>query len=83
MYLQEYDIDIGVEDDPITFSQVMGESESTLWYNSMKDEMISKAKIKFGILLSFLKVQRSLVVNGFLRLKETYWAILKDIRQDL
>ena len=83
VYLQEYDIDIGVEDDPITFSQVMGESESTLWYNSMKDEMISKAKIKFGILLSCLKVQRSLVVNGFLRLKETSQAILKYIRQDL
>ena len=43
MYLQEYDIDIGVEDDPITFSQVVGGSESTLWYNSMKDEMNSMA----------------------------------------
>ena len=43
VYLQEYDIDIGVEDDPITFSQVVGGSESTLWYNSMKDEMNSMA----------------------------------------
>ncbi|RVW22514.1 Retrovirus-related Pol polyprotein from transposon TNT 1-94 [Vitis vinifera] len=43
VYLQIYDIDIGVEDDPITFSQAMGGSESTLWYNSMKDEMNSMA----------------------------------------
>ena len=43
MYLQEYDIDIGVEDDPITFSQALGGSESTLWYNAMKDEMNSMA----------------------------------------
>ena len=43
MYLQEYDIDIGVEDGPITFSQVVGGSESTLWYNAMKDEMNSMA----------------------------------------
>ena len=43
VYLQEYDIDIGVEDDPITFSQAVGGSESTLWYNAMKDEMNSMA----------------------------------------
>ena len=39
MYLQEFDIDIGVEDDLVMFSQAMGRSKSTLWYNSMKDEM--------------------------------------------
>ncbi|KAL6318078.1 hypothetical protein AAG906_035223 [Vitis piasezkii] len=43
VYLQEYDIDISVEDDPITFSQAVGGSESTLWYNAMKDEMNSMA----------------------------------------
>ena len=43
VYLQEYDIDIGVEDDPITFSQAVGGSESTLWYNAMKDEVNSMA----------------------------------------
>ena len=43
VYLQEYDIDIGVDDDPITFSQAMGGNESTLWYNAMKDEMNSMA----------------------------------------
>ncbi|RVW20236.1 Retrovirus-related Pol polyprotein from transposon TNT 1-94 [Vitis vinifera] len=44
VYLQEYDIDIGVEDDPITFSQAVGGSESTLWYNAMKDEARLVAK---------------------------------------
>ena len=39
MYLQEYDINIGTEDDSTTFSQTMGGSESTLWYNAMEDEM--------------------------------------------
>ena len=43
MYLQENDIDVGVKGDPITFSQAMGGSESTLWYNAMKDEMNSMA----------------------------------------
>ena len=43
MYLQEYDIDIGAKDDPVTFSQAMGGSESTLWYNAIKDEMNSMA----------------------------------------
>ena len=40
---KEYDIGIGVEDDPIMFSQAMGGNESTLWYNAMKDEMNSMA----------------------------------------
>ncbi|KAL6347679.1 hypothetical protein AAG906_026207 [Vitis piasezkii] len=65
VYLQEYDIDIGVEDDPITFSQAVGGSESTLWYNDMEDEMNSMANNQVWILLSYPKVQRSLVVNGF------------------
>ena len=43
MYLQEYDIDIGAKDDPIMFSQAVGGSESTLWYNAMKNEMNSMA----------------------------------------
>ncbi|RVW51337.1 Copia protein [Vitis vinifera] len=80
VYLQEYDIDIGVEDDPITFSQVVGGSESTLWYNSMKDEMNSMANNQVWDPVELPKVQRSLVVNGCLRLKEILWAILKDIR---
>ena len=40
---KEYDIGIGVKDDPIMFSQAMGGSESTLWYNAMKNEMNSMA----------------------------------------
>jgi len=43
VYLQESDIDIGVEDDPATFSLAISESKSTLWYNAMKDEMDSMA----------------------------------------
>ncbi|RVW97707.1 Retrovirus-related Pol polyprotein from transposon TNT 1-94 [Vitis vinifera] len=31
------------KDDPIMFSQALGGSESTLWYNAMKDEMNSMA----------------------------------------
>ena len=43
VYLQEFDIDIGVEDDPVTFSQAISETKFTLWYNAMKDEMDSIA----------------------------------------
>ena len=73
---------IGVEYDPITFSQAMDGSESTLCYNAMKDEMNFMANNQVWDLVELPKVQRSLVVNGFLKLKETHWAILKDIRQD-
>ena len=39
MYLQE--IDIGVENDPETFSQALSCKEFDLWYNAMKDELDS------------------------------------------
>ena len=39
MYLQE--TNIGVENDPETFSQAINCKESDLWYNNMKDELDS------------------------------------------
>ena len=39
VYLQENDI--GVENDPETFSQAISCNESELWYNAMKDELDS------------------------------------------
>ena len=43
VYLQESDMDIGVEDDPVTFSQAVSRNKSTLWYDAMKDELDSMA----------------------------------------
>ena len=43
MYLQESDYNIGVENDPETFSQAMSCKESNLWINAMKDELDSMA----------------------------------------
>ena len=36
-------MDIGVEDDPITFSQAVSGNKSTLWYDAMKVELDSMA----------------------------------------
>ena len=58
----------------------MGGSKSTLWYNAMKNEIDSILTIKSGILLSYPKKKRPLVVNGFLKLKEILLAILVDIK---
>ena len=41
MYLQESDYNIGVENDPESFSQAMSCKESELWYDAMKEEMNS------------------------------------------
>ncbi|GMI64951.1 hypothetical protein HRI_000164400 [Hibiscus trionum] len=41
MYLQEFDYNVGDENDPESFSQAMSCNESTLWYDVMKDEMNS------------------------------------------
>ncbi|RVW32009.1 Retrovirus-related Pol polyprotein from transposon TNT 1-94 [Vitis vinifera] len=42
VYLQESYYNIGVENDPESFSQAMSCKESELWYNAMKDEMSSR-----------------------------------------
>ena len=39
MYLQEFDYNIGIENDPETFLQAMSCKELDLWFNSMKDEI--------------------------------------------
>ena len=44
MYLEESDYDIGIEEDPILFSQAMSDRNSNLWYDAILDEMNSMAK---------------------------------------
>ena len=41
VYLQEFNYNIGVENDLETFSQAISCRESKLWHNSMKEEMDS------------------------------------------
>jgi hypothetical protein len=41
VYLQESDYNVGVENDPESFSQAMRCKESELWYDAMKEEMNS------------------------------------------
>jgi len=41
VYLQEFDYNIGAENDPGTYDQAMSCKESNLWYDAMKEEMNS------------------------------------------
>ena len=43
VYLQEFDYNIGAENDPETFLQAMNCDNSNLWFNAMKEEMSSMA----------------------------------------
>jgi hypothetical protein len=38
VYLQESDYDVGIKDDPHSFSQDMSGENSIFWYDAMKDE---------------------------------------------
>ena len=53
VYLQELDYNIGVENDPETFSQAMSSKESNSWYNAMKEEMNSMASNRVWDLVEF------------------------------
>ena len=43
MYLQESDYNIGIENDPKTFSKAISCKEFELWHNAMKEEIDSMA----------------------------------------
>ncbi|KAL6329782.1 hypothetical protein AAG906_037488 [Vitis piasezkii] len=82
---KEYDIGIGVEDDPIMFSQAMGGNESTLWYNAMKDEMNSMANNQVWDLVELPKCAKVIGCKWVFKTKrdssgniERYKARLKD-----
>lgn len=67
MYLQEWETDIGAEDDLSTFSQAMNEGKSILWYNAMKVEINSMANNEVWDLIELSKGSKALVVSGFSR----------------
>ena len=71
VYLQESDI--GVENDPESFSQAINSKESELWYNDMKEEMNS---IKTNEVLDLFDLPNGVKTigckNGSLRLKMTH-----------
>jgi hypothetical protein len=46
VYLQEFNLDVEPKDDPNSFSQAMSGEHSTLWLNTMKEEMKSMKEKK-------------------------------------
>ena len=55
VYLLEFDFDTGPKDDPTLFAQAISEDNSTLWYDTMKEEMESMAKNQVWDLVELLK----------------------------
>ena len=41
VYLHELESDLGIENDPMTFSQAMNDVNSDKWLKAMKDELKS------------------------------------------
>ena len=41
VYLQESELDIGIDNDPVSFSQAIECNDSIKWVNAMKDELKS------------------------------------------
>ena len=54
MYLQEFDYNIGTENNPETFSQSMSSKESNSWYSAIKEEMNSMTSNRVWDLVELL-----------------------------
>ncbi|KAL0307710.1 UNVERIFIED_CONTAM: Retrovirus-related Pol polyprotein from transposon TNT 1-94, partial [Sesamum angustifolium] len=63
VYLQESDFDIGLENDPTSFSQAMSSENFNLWHNAMKEEIIYGQNQVWEL----IKGVNLLVVNGSIR----------------
>jgi len=72
VYLQEFDYNIGAENDPETFDQAMSCKDSNLWYDAMKDEMNSMQSNGVWNLVELSNGARPLAVKGSLRPKEIH-----------
>ena len=76
MYLQEFDLDVGLKDDPIAFSQAINRDDSKLWYESMKDEMESIAKNQVWDLVELAKGVSPIVINvNFTKLSYVFYDV--------
>ena len=60
IYLQEFDYNIGIENDPEMFSQAMSCKESNLWYDVMKDEINSVVSNEVWNLVELLDGEKSI-----------------------
>ena len=63
VYLQEHEFDMGLEDDPISVSQVKQSSDSEKWIEAIKDEMKSMKDNGVWDLVELLEGIKRLVVN--------------------
>ncbi|RVX03502.1 Retrovirus-related Pol polyprotein from transposon TNT 1-94 [Vitis vinifera] len=64
VYLQEHEFDMGLEDDPISVSQVKQSSNSKKWIEAMKDEMKS---MKDNGVWDLVELPKGVKPIGFLR----------------
>ncbi|GJU60323.1 retrovirus-related pol polyprotein from transposon TNT 1-94 [Tanacetum coccineum] len=55
VYLQETDFDIGIDNDPVSFSQAIKSDKSEMWIDAMKEELKSMAQNKVWDLVNLPK----------------------------
>ncbi|GJV65502.1 retrovirus-related pol polyprotein from transposon TNT 1-94 [Tanacetum coccineum] len=53
VYLHETDFDIGIDNDPVSFSQAIKGDKSEMWIDAMKEELKSMAQNKVSDLVNF------------------------------
>jgi len=84
VYLQESENDLGIDNDPVSFSEAINGDNYDKWLDAMKDELKSMTHNDVCDLMKLLEgCKRELGVNGSLRLNVTLMAISNVIRPNL
>ena len=69
VYLQEFDYNIGAENDPETFDQAMSCKKSNLWYDTMKDKINSMHSKKVWNLVELPNREKTIGCNWVFKTK--------------
>ena len=83
VYLHESKIELGIDNDLVSFSQDIESNNSDRWINARKDELKYMEQNEVWTLLNHLKVAKQLGVNESLKLNVIQLTTLNFTRLDL
>ncbi|GJW94094.1 RNA-directed DNA polymerase, eukaryota [Tanacetum coccineum] len=82
-FLEGDDFDIGIDNDPVSFSQAIKSDKFEMWIDVMKEKLKSMAQNKVWDLVNMPEASKPIGCKWVFKTKRTLKTMLKDIKLDL
>ena len=83
VYLQESDFDIGINKDPVSFSQAMNSDDSSKWVNAINEELKSMEQNSVWDLVELPINSKKVVCKWIFKTKHDATGNINDLKPDL